>query len=151
MSLEKQINEDIKSAMIARDARKLEALRAIKASLLIIKTGKDISGGEIPEKLEISTLQKLVKQRKDSAAIYSEKDRQEMAEVELFQAAIIERYLPKQMSEEEVSLIIKDIIEKVGASSIKDMGKIMGLATNQLAGKAESKLIAKIVKGLLGV
>lgn len=151
MSLEKQINEDIKSAMIARDTAKLEALRAIKSSLLIIKTGKDASGGEIPETVEISLLQKLVKQRKESAAIYQEKDRTEMAEVELFQAAIIEKYLPEQMSEDDVEKIVVDIIQKVGASSMKDMGKVMGLVSKELAGKAESKIIAQIIKKSLGV
>jgi len=146
MSLEKQINEDIKSAMIARDARKLEALRAIKSSLLIIKTGKDIGGGEIPETIEISLLQRLVKQRKESAAIYQEKDRQDMAEVEIYQAEIIEQYLPEQMSAEDVEKVVLEAIEKLSASSIKDMGKVMGLVSKELAGKADNKTIASFVK-----
>lgn len=151
MSLEKLINEDLKQAMLAKDSRKLEALRAIKASLLLIKTGKDIGGGEIPQTIEISLLQRLVKQRKESAEIYIQKDRKELAEVELYQVSIIEKYLPEQISEEELNQIIKDIIEKIGAASVKDMGKIMGLASKELAGRAENKLIAQLVKKILSV
>lgn len=151
MSLEKQINDDIKAAMLAKDAGKLEALRAIKSSLLIIKTGKDASSGEIPESLEIATLQKLVKQRKESAAIYQEQDRQDMAKVELFQAAIIEKYLPEQMGEDDVEKVVLKAIEKLNATSIKDMGKVMGFVSKELAGKAENKVIAQIIKKSLGV
>lgn len=151
MSLEKLINEDLKQAMLAKDSRKLEALRAIKASLLLIKTGKDIGGGEIPQTIEISLLQRLVKQRKESAEIYIQKDRKELAEVELYQVSIIEKYLPEQISEKELNQIIKDIIEKTGAASVKDMGKIMGLASKELAGRAENKLIAQLVKKILSV
>ncbi len=150
MSLEIQINNDIKQAMLARDKRKLEALRAIKAGLLLEKTGKDVSGGEIPESVEMKLLQKLVKQRKESAAIYRDKDRIEMAEEEEYQAGIIEKYLPEQMSEEEIESIIQQIIEETGASTMKDMGRVMGMAAKQLAGKADNKLISGIVKRKLG-
>jgi len=150
MSLEIKINDDIKQAMLARDKRKLEALRAIKAGLLLAKTGKDVSGGEIPESVELKLLQKLVKQRKESAAIYRDKDRIEMAEEEEYQAGIIEAYLPKQMPAEEIEAIVKKIIEETGASTMKDMGRVMGTATGQLAGKADNKSISAIVRQLLG-
>lgn len=146
MSLEIKINNDIKQAMLARDKRKLEALRAIKAGLLLEKTGKDVSGGEIPESVEMKLLQKLVKQRKESASIYREKGRTEMAEEEEYQAQIIEQYLPAQMSEEEVEAVIQKAIDELGASTMKDMGKVMGAVTKQLAGKADNKLISEIVK-----
>ncbi len=149
MSLAILINEDIKAAMLARDARKLEALRAIKASLLLAKTGKDMSSGEITEDVELSILQKLVKQRKESAKIYREQNRPELAETEEFQADIIGQYLPKQLSEEDLQDIIKKIINDTGASDMKDMGKVMGMATKQLAGKADNKKISVIVRQLL--
>lgn len=150
MGLEIQINNDIKAAMLARDKKKLEALRAIKAALLLEKTGKDISSGEIPESVEMKILQKLVKQRKESAAIYREKNRVEMAEDEEFQSNIIEQYLPDQMSEAEVEEIITGIIAETGASTIKDMGRVMGMASKKLAGKADNKTISIIVKQKLG-
>jgi len=150
MSLEIQINNDIKQAMLARDKRKLEALRAIKAGLLLEKTGKDVSGGEIPESVEMKLLQKLVKQRKESATIYRDKNRIEMAEEEEYQAGIIEKYLPEQMAEEEIESIIQQIIEETGAATMKDMGRVMGMAAKQLAGKADNKLISGIVKQKLG-
>jgi uncharacterized protein YqeY len=149
MSLEIKINDDIKQAMLARDKRKLEALRAIKAGLLLAKTGKDVSGGEIPESVELKLLQKLVKQRKESAAIYRDKDRIEMAEEEEYQAGIIEAYLPKQMPAEEIEAIVKKIIEETGASTMKDMGRVMGTASKQLAGKADNKLISEYVRKFL--
>ena len=149
MSLAESINDDIKAAMFAKDARKLEALRAIKAALLLAKTGKDVSSGEIPEDVELALLQKLVKQRKESAAIYREQNRPELAETEEFQAAIIEKYLPEQISNEELEIIIKEIIEATGATDIKDMGKVMGMASKKLAGKADNKTIAGIVKRAL--
>ena len=150
MALEIQINNDIKAAMLARDKKKLEALRAIKAALLLEKTGKDVSSGEIPESVEMKILQKLVKQRKESAAIYREKDRIDMAEDEEFQAQIIEKYLPEQMSEAEIEEIIAGIIAETGASTIKDMGRVMGMASKKLAGKADNKTISIIVKQKLG-
>jgi len=149
MSLAESINDDIKAAMLARDARKLEALRAIKAALLLAKTGKDVSSGEIPEDVELALLQKLVKQRKESASIYREQNRPDLAETEEFQAEIIEKYLPEQISEEELEAIIKEIIEATGATDIKEMGKVMGMASKKLAGKADNKIIAGIVKQAL--
>ncbi|RLD64810.1 MAG: GatB/YqeY domain-containing protein, partial [Bacteroidetes bacterium] len=142
MSLEVAINNDIKSAMIAKDKRKLEALRAVKSALLLLKTGKDTSFAEIPEELEMKTLQKLIKQRKESAQIFAEQGRNEMAEEELYQADIIQAYLPVQMSEEDIQAIINKIIADTGASSMKDMGKVMGMASKQLAGKADNKIVS---------
>ena len=149
MELEKIINNDLKDAMKARDKRKLEALRAIKAALLLEKTGKDVADGEIPESIELKLLQKLVKQRKESAILYRQQNRPELAEEEEYQVSIIEKYLPEQMSEEEVKSIIEKIVADTGASSMKDMGRVMGMATKQLAGKADNKAISNIVKKLL--
>jgi uncharacterized protein YqeY len=150
MSLEITINNDIKSAMIAKDKRKLEALRAVKSALLLIKTGKDTSFAEVPKELELKTLQKLIKQRKESAEIFKSQGRNEMAEEELYQAGIIEAYLPEQMNEDEVKAIVEKIIADTGASSMKDMGKVMGMASKQLAGKADNKIVSQIVRTLLG-
>jgi uncharacterized protein YqeY len=149
MSLEITINNDIKAAMLAKDKEKLEALRAIKAALLLIKTGKDTATSEIPEEVELLTLQKLVKQRKDAAEIYKSQNRNDLYEVETYQVSIIEKYLPEQLSEEDIKKIISDIISETGAIGIRDMGKVMGLAGKQLTGKAENKIIAAIVKELL--
>jgi len=150
MSLEITINTDIKAAMIAKDKRKLEALRAIKSALLLIKTGKDTSFAEVPEELELKTLQKLIKQRKESAKIYKEQNRDEAYEEEIYQAGIIEAYLPEQMSDDDVANIVASIIEKTGASNMKDMGKVMGMAAKELAGKADNSLVSKIVREKLG-
>ena len=150
MSLEISINSDIKSAMIAKDKRKLEALRAVKSALLLIKTGKDTSFAEVPEELELKTLQKLIKQRKESAEIFKTQGRADMAEEELYQADIIQAYLPEQMSEDDVKTIVEKIIADTGASSMKDMGKVMGMASKQLAGKADNKIVSNIVRTLLG-
>jgi len=149
MELEILINNDIKQAMMAKDRRKLNALRAIKAELLLLKTGKDTSSLEIPESLEIKILQKLVKQRKESALLYSEQNRPELVEEEEYQAAIIEAYLPQQMSEDEVEAIVKQIVADTGATAMKDMGRVMGEASKQLAGKADNKTISMLVKKLL--
>jgi uncharacterized protein len=150
MSLEFKINEAIKTAMFAKDKAKLEALRAVKAALLLIKTGRDISGGEIPEELELITLQKLVKQRKESADIYIQQNRPDLAQDELDQLAIIEQFLPQQMSEEDIAIEIKKIIAETGATTIKEMGKVMAIASKNMAGKADNKIISTIVKSLLG-
>lgn len=149
MSLEKKINDDLKQAMLDRNKVKLAALRAIKAALLLEKTGADTSGTEIPETVEIKLLQKQVKQRKEAATIFRENGRIELAEEEEFQSAIIEKYLPAQMSMEEIEQLIKKIVDETGASSIKDMGRVMGMATKQLAGKADNKTVSGIVKSLL--
>ncbi len=149
MELEKLINEDIKQAMINKDKEKLEALRSIKAAMLLEKTGKDVTGGIIPESVELKMLQRLVKQRRESAEIYKAQGRPDLAEPEIFQAAIIEKYLPEQMTDEEVIAVVKQVIDDTGATGIKDMGKVMGLASKQIAGKADNKMIAEIVKRLL--
>ncbi len=144
MSLTEQINADVKEAMKARDKEKLAALRAIKSALMLEAT-KDGSG-EVSEEAGMKILQKLHKQRKDAAALYKEQDRPDLLEDEVFQANIIEAYLPAQMSEEEISVVVKEIIAKTGASSPADMGKVMGAAMGQLSGKADGKLISKLVK-----
>jgi len=150
MTLEEKINDDLKKAMLAKDSRKLEAIRGIKAAILLLKTGKiDWHGGETGQAAEMAMLQKLVKQRKESAEIYTSGGRHELAEEELFQASVIQAYLPSQMSEAEVREEIMRIIGQTGATSIKDMGRVMGMASKSLAGKAENKLIAEIVKSLL--
>jgi uncharacterized protein len=149
MSLAEKINNDIKQAMLAKDKRKLEALRAVKAGLLLIKTGKDKTSGEIPETVEMQLLQKLVKQRREAAEIYAGQGRNDLVEEETFQAAIIENYLPKQMDDDELKEMIRDLISEAGATSIKDMGKVMGIASKKLAGKADNKKISEIVKNLL--
>lgn len=149
MSLEQKINQDLKEAMLAKDRKKLEALRAIKAALLLEKTGGDIGSSEIPESVEMKMLQKLVKQRKDSAVLYREQNRADLAEDEEFQAAIIEQYLPEQLSEEEISAAVQAIITETGAASMKDMGRVMGMASKKLAGKADNKIVSQIVKKLL--
>ncbi len=150
MELEKLINEDIKNAMLARDPEKLEALRAIKAALLLEKT-KEGTTGEIPESVELSLLQKLVKQRRESADIYAAANREDLAVKERFEASIIEKYLPQQMGEDELTQVIRKIISETQATSIKDMGKVMAAASKELAGKADNKMVSVIVKKLLGV
>jgi len=147
MSLTEIINKDIKTAMLARDKKTLEALRAVKSALLLEQTSK--SGGDISEDVELKLLQRLVKQRKESYEIFKSKDRIELAEEEKFQASVIEKYLPEQISIEELTNIVKVVIEKTGATSIKDMGKVMGMTTKQLAGRADNKTIAEITKKLL--
>lgn len=149
MSLENRINDDIKAAMLAREKDKLEALRAVKSAVLLAKTEK--AGASLDEETEIKMLQKMVKQRKEAADIYQSQGRQDMADAELFQAKVIEVYLPAQLSAAELEEIIKGIISETGASSPKEMGKVMGLASQRLAGKADGKMIAQIVKQLLEV
>ena len=149
MSLEANINNDIKTAMMARDKRTLEALRAVKAAILLAKTEKGSAGAAMEEEAENKILQRLVKQRRDSAELYKEQGRKDLEEEELFQLSVIEKYLPEQLGEQEVMGIIERIIEECGASSMKDMGKVMGMATKQLSGKADNKLIASLVKTAL--
>jgi len=150
MDLSKQINDDLKKAMLAKDKRKLEALRAIKSALLLLKTGKDVGTSEVPKELELKTLQKLVKQRKESATIYKEQNRADLYEDEVYQAGIIEAYLPQQMSEKDIRVAVQEIIAETGASSIRDMGRVMGMAAKKFAGKADNKVISTIVKEILG-
>lgn len=149
MSLEEKINADIKQAMLAKEKERLEALRAIKSAVLLLKTDKNFTG-EIAEKDEIATLQRLVKQRKEAALMYKEQNREELYDVEMFQVGIIEKYLPQQMSEEEIRIALQAIIKEVGATTAKDMGKVMGNAQKTFAGKADNKIVSQIVKELLG-
>lgn len=148
MGLENLINDDMKKAMLSKDGEKLDALRAIKAALLLEKK-KEGGSGEIPESVELSLLQRLVKQRKESASTYLAGNREDLAKKELFEASIIEQYLPQQLSDDELVQIIKNIIHQTGASSIKEMGKIMGIASKELAGKADGKRVSEIIKKLL--
>ncbi|MEQ1733578.1 MAG: GatB/YqeY domain-containing protein [Bacteroidia bacterium] len=145
MNLEEQINADIKTAMLAREASKLEALRAIKAAVLMLKTSAE---GATPD-AELKTLLKMVKQRKETALIYTEQNRQDMADVELAQAAIIEHYLPKQLTEDEIKTELQALIAQVGATSLADLGKVMGVATKAFAGRADGKIVSGLVKTLL--
>ena len=147
MSLEQKIMPDLKAAMKAKDQAALRGIRAIKSAIILLKT--DGSGTEITEEKEIKLLQKLVKQRKDSLAIFQKQNRADLAKIEEEEIAVIEKYLPKQLDEAELETIIKGIIEQTGASSMKDMGKVMGMASKQLAGKANGKTISTIVKKLL--
>lgn len=148
MSLETEINSDIKAAMLAKDKKKLDALRAVKAAILMAKTEKGSEGG-IGTDTENKIVQRLVKQRRDSAELYASQGRKDLEEDELFQLGVIEKYLPEQLSEEEVRGIIERIIKESGAGSMKDMSSVMGLATQQLSGKADNKLIASLVKTAL--
>ena len=145
MALEEKINTDIKTAMLAREAAKLEALRAIKSAIILLKTSSE----GYTDESELKAMQKMVKQRKETATIYQSQGRQDLADVELSQANIIESYLPQQMSEDDVKAEVAKIITAVGANSPADMGKVMGVASKQLAGKADGKIISGIVKSLL--
>jgi uncharacterized protein len=150
MSLEQKIITDLKAALLAKDAKKLEALRAVKAALMLEKTKGGSSAEPLSEEKEIQLLQKMVKQRKESAEIFRSQGRADLAETEEFQSDVIENYLPRQLDPEEVKKIVRDIIDKLGANSMKDMGQVMGEATRQLAGKADNKTVASIVKEQLG-
>ena len=145
MSLQKDVMDAMKTAMKEKKASDLEALRAVKSALLMAQTETG-SKKELSEDEEIKLLQKLVKQRKDSAAIYQEQGRADLAEPELEQAAVIERFLPAQLSADEVAAVVDDVIADTGASSMADMGKVMGEANKRLAGQADGKTIAAIVK-----
>lgn len=148
MSLQVQIMDEIKTAMKAKDTVALESLRAIKSELLLASTASG-SKEELTEDEEIKLLQRLVKTRKESARIFTEQNRPDLAEPELAQVAVIEKFLPAQLSEEEVEVVIAKIIAETGASGIASMGKVMGLASAQLGGTAEGKTISTIVKKLL--
>jgi len=147
MSLEKRIMTDLKEAMRSKDQAALRGIRAIKAALQLAKT--DGTGEEMTETKEIKILQKLVKQRKDSLDIFEKQNREDLAAVERAEIPVIEKYLPAQMGEAELEVIIKGLIEKTGASGMKDMGKVMGMASKQLAGQADGKTISTMVKKLL--
>lgn len=146
MNIEEKINADIKSAMLAKESKKLEALRAIKSIVLLLKTSPE----GLTEDSAMKAIQKEVKKRKESAEIYTTQNRPDLVEAELFQAEVMETYLPKQLSEEEVKLEIQKIIEQVGAKSATEMGKVMGVASKVLAGKADNKMVSVLVKQLLG-
>jgi uncharacterized protein YqeY len=148
MNLEQKIMADLKTAMLAKDEKALRSLRAIKAAILLAKTSEG-AGGELKEEDEIKILQKLVKQRRDSLEIFTQQNRTDLAQKEQEEIEIIEKFLPKQLSGEELKAIIANIIAETGASSPADMGKVMGAATKQLAGKADGKAISALVKELL--
>ena len=147
MNLETRIMPDLKAAMKAKDQAALRSIRAIKAAILLVKT--DGTGKELDEAGEIKMIQKLIKQRQDSLEIYEKQDREDLAVTEREEIAVLQNYLPKQMSDEELSVFITDLISEVGATSMKDMGKVMGMASQRLAGKADGKTISSKVKELL--
>ncbi|MCB0519293.1 MAG: GatB/YqeY domain-containing protein [Lewinellaceae bacterium] len=147
MTLEERIMQDLKEAMKAKDQAAMRGIRAIKAAILLAKT--DGSGEEMNEEREIKLLLKLVKQRKDSLDIYEKQGREDLATIEREEIEVIERFLPKQMDEKELEAYLKNLIEATGASGMKDMGRIMGTASKELAGKADGKMISGIVKKLL--
>lgn len=148
MSYSDLVNEDIKKAMLAREKDKLEAIRAIKAAFIVARADKG-ANSVLEEADELKIIAKLVKQRKDSAAIYIEQKRPDLAEKEIMEAGVIEKYLPAQMDEAEIEAVVKKIITESGAAGMKDMGKVMGLATKELSGKADGKVISNLVKKLL--
>jgi uncharacterized protein YqeY len=146
MTLEEKINTDLKTAMLAKDEATVRSLRAVKSAILLAKT----SGSEtISPEDEMKMLQKLVKQRKESVDIYKQQNRADLAKTEEEEIAVIEKYLPKQMGEEEIKAELKKIIEQVGAKSAADMGKVMGAASKHFAGKADNKIVSQLVKELL--
>lgn len=149
MSLTTQIDQDIKLAMLAKQADRLSALRAIKSALLLAKTEKGAAEELTPE-AEIKVLQRLVKQRKESADIYKAQNREDLYEIEMSEMRVIEPYLPQQMSRFEVEGFIQELIGRIGATSIQDMGRVMGMANKELAGQADGKTISEVVKQLLG-
>ncbi|WP_299255712.1 GatB/YqeY domain-containing protein [uncultured Aquimarina sp.] len=148
MSLQAKVMTAMKEAMKAKDTNALTSLRAIKSAILLAQTESGAKE-ELTEDQELKLLQKQVKQRKDSAAIFAEQGREDLAQPELDQAKVIEQFLPEQMSEAEIEAVVVDIITKTGASGMKDMGKVMGMASGQLAGKADGKTISTIVKDKL--
>jgi uncharacterized protein YqeY len=145
MSLLQNLTDELKAAMRAKDVLKLEALRAIKSAVLLAKTS-GVGDAELSEEDEIKLLQKLVKQRKDSAGIYREQNREDLAAPEDAQAEVIAQFLPEQLSEEAIEKIVDDIITKTDAQGMKDMGKVMGMASKEMVGKADGKTISNIVK-----
>jgi uncharacterized protein YqeY len=148
MSLKQQIDNDIKKAMLAKQKEELDALRSIKSMILLAETDKSASG-EISGDVENKILMKAAKQRKESADIFQQQNRQDLAEKELFQLDVISRYLPKQLSEDEIAAKVKEIIAQVGAKGPQDMGKVMGAATKALSGQADGKVVSELVKKLL--
>jgi uncharacterized protein YqeY len=149
MSLITQIDQDIKQAMLAKQPDRLQALRAIKSALLLAKTEKG-AAEEMTEEAEIKVLQKLVKQRKESADIYKTQNREDLYEIEMAEMRVIEPYLPQQMTRFEIEGALQEIIERIGATGAQDMGRVMGVASKELAGKADGKTISEITRQLLG-
>ena len=150
MSLLKNLNDELKAAMKAKDTLKLEALRAIKSAVLLAQTSSG-AGGALSEDDEIKLLQRLIKQRKDSAAIYKDQNRDDLAAPEEEQAKVIAEFLPEQLSLHEIEKIVSSIILKISAEGMKDMGKVMGMATKEMAGKADGKTISDVVKSKLSI
>lgn len=148
MAIFEQVNAGIKAAMLARDKVRLTALQGIKAELLLIKTQSG-SNGEVSDENALKTLIRMAKQRKESAQIYTEQNRADLAQEELAQAAVIDEFLPKPLTDEELTQALNDIIAQTGAAGMKDMGKVMGVATKQLAGRADGKAISAKVRQLL--
>jgi len=149
MTLEERIMQDLKEAMKAKDQAALRGIRAIKAAILLAKT--DGSGEAITPEKEIKMLQKLVKQRRESLGIFEQQGRADLALIESEEIEVLERYLPKQLDGEALEAIIRNIIAETGATGVKDMGKVMGAATKQLAGQADGKVVGEVVKRLLGL
>jgi uncharacterized protein YqeY len=149
MSLINQVDQDIKQAMLAKQPDRLRGLRAVKSALLLARTEKG-AAEKLTEEAEIKVLQKLIKQRKESADIYKSQNREDLYDIEMEEMMVIEPYLPKQMSHEEIEAYLKDLVGRVGATSVKDMGKVMGAANKELAGKADGRTISEMVKQLLG-
>lgn len=147
MALEQNIMAELKAAMLAKDEAKLRGLRAIKAAIILLKTSE--AGKEITEEDEMKMLQKLVKQRKESIDIYTKQGREDLAKSEQEEVAVIEMFLPKMMSEDEIRVALKDIIASIGATSPADMGKVMGAANKAFAGKADNKIVSVLVKEML--
>jgi uncharacterized protein YqeY len=148
MSLKERVEADIKKAMLAKNKDDLRALRAIKSMILLAETEKG-AGGQLDEGAEMKILQKAAKQRNDSISLYREQNRNDLADAEAAELEVIQRYLPEQLSEAELEKMVGEIIAKANASSMKDMGKVMGIATKELAGKADGKTISQTVKKLL--
>jgi len=148
MSLITKIDQDIKTAMLAKQADRLRALRAVKSALLLALTEKGASDG-LTEEAEIKVLQKLVKQRKESSDIYKAQNRPDLYQIEADEQQVIEAYLPQQLSREAIELQVKQLISSLGATSVKDMGKVIGAANKELAGKADGRTISEVVKQLL--
>jgi len=149
MSLITQIDQDIKQAMLGKQEARLRGLRAIKSALLLARTEKGASEDITPE-TEIKVLQRLIKQRRESADIYKTQNREDLYKIEAEEMEVIEAYLPKQMERSEVASYLKELIGRVGATSVKDMGKVMGAANKELAGKADGRTISDVVRELLG-
>ncbi|MCO5936186.1 GatB/YqeY domain-containing protein [Mucilaginibacter sp. RB4R14] len=149
MSLLTQIDQDIKQAMLSKQADRLRGLRAIKSALLLAKTEKG-AADELTQDAEIKVLQKLIKQRKESADIYKTQGREDLYDIEIAEMYVIEPYLPQQMTKFEIEGFIQEVIERLGVTSVKDMGRVIGLANKELAGRADGKTVSEVVKQLLG-